>query len=146
MNTKGTSKSRKRLLDISRLLSSLLAEVIESKPMIKGTICDLKRKCGNKNCKCAYGKPHSTKVLSSSQNGKTRLLCLTKYPILELSKIERQVKSYQQFRRNRAELVHSFNVLLEEINKLEQSLMVEVIPKKGELNGKRKRNGKKIRW
>jgi len=143
MNTKGPSKSRKRLLDISRLLSSLLAEVIESKPMIKGTVCDLRRKCGNKNCKCAHGEPHSTRILSSSHNGKTRLLCLTKYPILELSKIERQVKSYQQFRRNRAELVHSFNMLLAEINKLEQNLLVGVPPKKGEFNGKRKRKGKK---
>ena len=145
MNTKEPSKSRKRLLDISKLLSSLLAEVIESKPMIKGTVCDLKRKCGNKNCKCAYGEPHSTKVLSSSHHGKTRLLCLTKYPILDLSKIERQVKSYQQFRRNRAELVHSFNVLLTEINKLEKSLMVEVVPKKGEFDGKRKRKEKSKR-
>ena len=145
MNTKEPSKSRKRLLDISRLLSSLSAEVLVSKPMTKGTVCDLKRKCGNKNCKCAHGEPHSTKVLSSSPHGKTRLLCLTKYPILDLSKIERQVKSYQQFRRNRAELVHSFNVLLTEINKLEKSLMVEVVPKKGEFDGKRKRKEKSKR-
>ena len=145
MNTKEPSKSRKRLLDISRLLSSLLAEVIESKPMIKGTVCDLRRKCGNKNCKCAYGEPHSTKVLSSSHNGKTRLLCLTRYPILELSKIERQVKSYRQFRRNRAELVHSFNMLLAGINKLEKNLLIEAPPKKGEFNGKRKRKEKSKR-
>lgn len=139
MNTKDTSKSRKRLLDISRLIANLSAEVIVSKPMTKGTVCDLRRKCGNKNCKCAHGEPHSTKVLSSSHNGKTRLLCLTKYPIIKLSKIERQVKSYQQFRRNRAELVHSFNVFLTEINKLEKNLLVEVPPKKGEFDGKRKR-------
>ena len=143
MNTKGTSKSRKRLLDLSRLIASLLAEVIETKPLTKGTICNLRRKCGNKNCKCAYGEPHSTKVLSSSHHGKTRLLCLTKYPVLELSKIERQVKSYQQFRRNRAELVHSFNMLLAEIKKLEQSLMVEMVPKKGENDAKRKGKRKK---
>ena len=145
MNTKGTSKSRKRLLNLSRLIANLSAEVLVSKPMTKGTVCDLKRKCGNKTCKCAHGEPHSTKVLSSSHNGKTRLLCLTKYPILQLSKIERQVKSYQQFRRNRAELVHSFNMLLAEMNKLEQSLMVEVVPKKGEFDGKRKRKEKSKR-
>ncbi|MEA3421284.1 MAG: DUF6788 family protein [Acidobacteriota bacterium] len=143
MNTKGISKSRKRLLDLSRLIANLSAEVLVSKPMTKGTVCDLRRKCGNKNCKCAYGEPHFTKVLSSSHNGKTRLLCLTKYPVLQLSKIERQVKSYRQFRRNRAELVHSFNLLLAEINKLEKNLLVEVPPKKGEFNGKRKRKGKK---
>ena len=145
MNIKGTSKSRKRLLKLLRLITSLSAEVIETKPLTKGTICNLRRKCGNKNCKCAYGEPHSTKVLSSSHNGKTRLLCLTKYPILELSKIERQVKSYQQFRRNRAELVHSFNMFLAEINKLEKNLLVEVLPKKGEFDGKRKRKEKSKR-
>jgi len=145
MNTKGTSKSRKRLLDLSKLIANLSAEIIVSKSMIKGTVCALRRKCGNKNCKCAYGEPHSTKVLSSSHNGKTRLLCLTRYPILELSKIERQVKSYQQFRRNRAELVHSFNMLLAEMNKLEKNLLVEVPSKKGEFNGKRKRKEKSKR-
>lgn len=145
MNTKGTSNSRKRLLDLSRLIANLSTEVIVSKPMTKGTVCDLRRKCGNKNCKCAQGEPHHTKVLSSSHNGKTRLLCLTKYPILELSKIERQVKSYQQFRRNRAELVYSFNVLLAEINKLEKNLLVEVPPKKGGFDGKRKRKEKSKR-
>ena len=143
MNTKETSKSRKRLLDISRHMSSLLSEVIGSKPMTKGTVCDLRRKCGKKSCKCAHGEPHSTKILSSSHHGKTYLLCLTKYPVLELSKIERQVKSYQQFRRRRSKIVSCFNLFISEMNKLEKNLLVEMIPKKGGFDGKRKRKGKK---
>ena len=137
MNTKETSKCRKRLLDQSMLMSSLLGDVIESKPMTKGTVCDLKRKCGKKNCKCAHGEPHSTKVLSSNHHGRTRLLCLTKYPVLQLFNIEKQVKSYQQFRRRRSKVVYCFKSIISEMNKLEKNLLVEVTPK-GETDVKRK--------
>lgn len=136
MNKQQSSKSKQRLLVLSKILADLISKIIGAKYITKGTIYDQKKKCGNKNCKCSRGELHSTKVLSFSEQGKTHLIPLTKYPILELSTIETQVENYRRFRSNRAKIVNYFKLLIVEINKLEQNLMTELPGKKGEKNWK----------
>ena len=97
----------------------------------KGSVYIQKKKCGNPNCKCAKGDLHCSNTLSMSHQGKTRLIPLTKYTITEVTEIKKQVRSYQSFRYNRAQVVHCFKILIAEINKLEQNLLIEV-PKKGD--------------
>lgn len=99
--------------------------------MIKGTIYIQKKRCGNARCKCAGGELHCATMLSLSHQGKTRLIPLTKYSGVELMQIRKAVKEYQGFRHNRAEAVSDFKRLIEQINKLEQNLLIEVTPKKG---------------
>lgn len=133
-NTHQISKARQRLRSFSRDLSSLLNTIINTNAITKDTIYNQKKKCGNKNCKCTRGKLHHTKILSLSHESKTRLIPLTKFTFIELSRIEHQVRYYQRFRRARAEITRYFNTLLAEINKLGQNLLIEVAPKKGENN------------
>jgi|GEM_PF-4625904 len=66
------------------------------------------------------------KVLSSSHKGKTRLKSLTKYSVLELSKIEKQVEDYQRFRQIRAQGSLYYKKFLETVNMLEESITEEI--------------------
>lgn len=136
---KQASKNRQQLIRLSKTLPKQLENILSSKTLIKGSICEKRRKCGNPRCRCTHGELHSTKILSFSDGGKSHIIHLSKYSILELSKIEQQVKEYQGFRKSRAKIVQYFKQLTTEINKLEKSLLVEVLPKKkGKNNDKKK--------
>ena len=127
------SKSRQKVLSISKTIADLSNKVLSTKIMTKGTVYNQKKKCGNINCKCFDGKfYHTTKLLSFSHYGKTVLIPLTKYTMFELARIEKQVRDYQQFRRIRAEIICYFKLLIAEINKLEKNLLTEVDSKKGD--------------
>ena len=119
------------MLGIAKAIERLLEEILATKTIIKGTVYKQKKKCGNPNCKCARGKLHTANILSFSEEGRTRLIPLTKYTTNEFSKIRAEAQNYQQFRRARAEIVHYFKLLLGEINKLEQSLLLVVPARKG---------------
>jgi len=127
------------LLGIVKAIERLLEEILATKAIIKGTVYKQKKKCGNPNCKCARGKLHTANILSFSEEGRTRLIPLTKYSTFEFSKIRAQVQSYQQFRKARSEIVYYFKLIMAEINKLEKSLKMEVPTKKGEDSGTEKR-------
>lgn len=141
---KQASKSRQRLLNLSKTITNLASKIISTRFITKGTIYNQKKKCGNKNCKCSRGELHTTRVLSFSHYGKTILKPLTKYSIIELSKIEKQVQNYQRYRRSRAEIVHYFKLLIAEINKLEKNLLIEIAPKKA--GGKIEQGKRNNRW
>jgi hypothetical protein len=42
--------------------------------MVRGTILQLRRRCGKPQCHCAEGEPHVNWVLSYSEKGRTRML------------------------------------------------------------------------
>jgi len=128
-NTTQISKARQEIITLSKGMNTLLNTIVKTKNITKGTIYNQKKKCGHKNCKCFTGQLHQTRLISFNEQGKTRLIPLTKYSMLELSKIERQVNEYQRFRKSRAKIVRHFKQLITEINKLEKSLLIEVLPK-----------------
>jgi hypothetical protein len=126
-----TSKSRQNLLIYAKAINRLIEELMPIREIVKGTVYKQKKKCGNPNCKCARGELHTANILSFSEEGHTRLLPLTKYSKKELSRIKSRVEQYRQFRKSRAEIVYYFKLLLEEINKLERSLLLGVPARKG---------------
>ena len=129
---------RKQILNLLNQIKDLLSIILSKNSLIKGTIYDQKKKCGNPNCKCARGELHITKLLSFSDKGKTKLIPLTKYSYDELLKIRQKVKSYQQFRKSRAGIVKKFKLLIRYINELETNLKTEILMKKGEKDGKKR--------
>ena len=129
---------RKQILNLLNQIKDLISIILSKNSLIKGTIYNQKKKCGNPNCKCARGELHITKLLSFSDKGKTKLIPLTKYSYDELLKIRQKVKSYQQFRKSRAEIVKKFKLLIRYINELETNLKTEILMKKGEKNGKKR--------
>jgi len=60
---------------------------------LRGSLIVLRRRCGKPNCHCAKGQPHTTPALSFSQNGKTRILTLTK---AELPAVRRALLHHRQ--------------------------------------------------
>ena len=42
--------------------------------MVRGTILQLRRRCGKPQCHCAEGEPHVSWALSYSEKGRTRML------------------------------------------------------------------------
>lgn len=138
-NLRGISRNKQQILGILRAIGRFVEIIVSPRTLIKGTVYEQKKKCGNQNCKCARGELHRAKILSFSEERRTRLIPLTKYTAIELSKINRQVKEYQQFRRARAEIVRYFKLMVTGINKLEGNLLIEILPVKGVQNGRGKK-------
>ncbi len=131
------SEIRQKILSIIKAIDRLLKIIIDTQLVTKGTICEKRRKCGHARCKCSGGELHVTKILSFSHKGKSRIIHLSKYTEKDLSRLERQVKDYQRFRKSRARLVYYFKLLIREINRMEQNISMEAAPpdKGGENEG-----------
>jgi len=130
------SEIRQKILSISKTINRYIESIISSNLVTKGTICEKKRRCGNAGCKCTRGDLHVTKILSFSHKGKSRIIHLSRYSDLELRHLEKRVRRYQQFRRSRAQIVYYFKLLITEINRMEQNILMEAAsPGKGGDNG-----------
>ena len=70
--------------------------------MIKGSVYELKRKCGKPGCKRSQGELHSRVVVSASVKAKTILRVI---PNCFLAEVQGKVRRYKELRRARARLV-----------------------------------------
>ena len=55
-----------------------LKELQEIRPTINGSLVQIARVCGNKNCKCAKGQKHKSYYLTRTINGKTKTVYVSK--------------------------------------------------------------------
>ncbi len=127
-------KERKKFSQLRQSLKGLPDEIrqlidpyFSDKPVIKGSVYELKRKCGKPGCKCAQGELHSRMVVSSSEKGKTRLRVI---PHGFLVVIQIKVRRYQKLRRARARLVKVHRKMLRVIDEME-AIRQEQIPASG---------------
>lgn len=93
------SQLRKGLIDLYRGSLNDLGPFLSDRPMVKGTVYPLRRKCAKPSCRCARGERHETMVLTASIGGKTRLWTITED---RLDEIRQRTEQYRQFRRARA--------------------------------------------
>jgi hypothetical protein len=61
--------------------------------MVRGTIIELRRKCGKARCRCADGEPHVSWALSYSLQGRTKILTIQPE---ELAQLRRDLTRYQE--------------------------------------------------
>ena len=61
--------------------------------MLRGSLIELRRRCGKDGCRCRDGDPHTTPALSYSQKGKTQIVTL---PAKEVPRVKAGLKHYQQ--------------------------------------------------
>jgi hypothetical protein len=113
------SRSRKRLLDLHDQERDLLKALVSCRSLLKGSVYDLKTRCGKPSCACAQGERHSAMVLSWSQGGKTKLLTVQPG---DLDRLIRLTGEYRSFRQARSKLVKLQKELLSEVDKLEAAL------------------------
>ena len=89
--------------------------------LVKGSVYELKTRCGKPTCHCASypGPLHSSTVLSWSEHGKTRLRTL---PAGERARFQQLAENYRRFRQARAALVKLQRRMLVTIDQLEKTL------------------------
>ena len=64
--------------------------------MVRGSLIELRRRCGKVSCRCREGDPHTSPALSYSHKGETHILTL---PAEEVREVRTALKRYQQARR-----------------------------------------------
>jgi hypothetical protein len=121
------SQLRHSLRRLSDEVRQLTNPSFSAKPVIKGSVYELKRKCGKAGCKCAQGELHSRMVISASEKGKTSLRVI---PHGFLVEIQIKVRRYQELRHARARLVEVHRKMLRVIDEME-AMRREEIPASG---------------
>jgi hypothetical protein len=117
------SRLRQHLLHLAGEIKGLVKPVFSDLPVIKGTVYELKRKCGKPGCKCAQGELHSRMVVSASERGKTRLQVI---PQGFLSEVQTKVRRYQELRRVRSRLGEIYRKMMKVMDEMEAMRREEV--------------------
>ena len=115
-NRQKFSRLRQSLRRLSDEARKLIEPSFSDKPVIKGSVYELKRKCGKPGCKCAQGELHSRMVVSASEKGKTILRVIPNGFLIE---VQGKVRRYQELRRARARLVEVYRKMIQVMDEME---------------------------
>jgi hypothetical protein len=115
------SRQRQLLGELEDQHRQLVESLLEVRELFKGSVYELKTRCGKPSCHCAApdGTPHTAPVVSWSDQGKTQLRTL---PAKEVDRTRRLTENYRQFRQTRAALVKLHRRTLTTIDRLEKAL------------------------
>jgi len=115
-NRRKFSRLRQSLVRLSEEIPELIQSLLSDKLLIKGSVYELKRKCGKAGCKCSKGELHSRMVLSASEKGRTRLRVI---PDGLLAEVQIKVKRYKKLRHTRARLGEVHKKMISIIDQME---------------------------
>ena len=109
---------RTRLTEYQQRLDDLLP----LRQLLRGSVYQLKTRCGKPSCHCASpkGPLHSSTVLSWSERGSTRLRTL---PAGDIAHLRHLAENHRRFRQDRAALVKIHRRILLAIDHLERALL-----------------------
>ena len=111
------SRLRQSLHRLRNETATLLDIFMSRAPLVRGSVYELRRKCGKPSCACASGKAlHSCMAITWSAGGRKRLRSVSPKEQLELTRL---TENYRRFRRARARLVELQAKELEVIDRLE---------------------------
>ena len=110
------SQLRQSLAAIAKEIRQIVEPFFSDKPVIKGSVYELKTKCGKPGCKCAKGQLHPHMVLSASEKGKTKLRAIPRGFLVE---VKTKVRCYKELRGARARLVEVHKKILKVIDEME---------------------------
>jgi len=110
------SRLRQTLLYLAGEIKGLVEPFFSDRPVIKGTVYELKRRCGKPGCRCARGELHVRMVVSASEGGKTRLQVISHGVLVE---VHAKVRRYQELRRARARLGEIYRKMLKVMDQME---------------------------
>ena len=111
----------------------LVRSMISDKPVVRGSVYELKRKCGKPGCRCARGELHPRMVLSASEGGRTKIRAI---PRGMLTDVKIRVRRYRQFRRARARLGEIHKKMLSIIDEMEAIRTEPMVPEETKGGGK----------
>ena len=119
------SQLRQSLGRLANEIRQIIEPFFSDKPVIKGSVYELKTKCGKPECKCAKGQLHHRMVLSASEKGKTRLRAIPRGFLVE---VKSKVRCYQELRRARVRLIEVHKKMLHLIDEMEAMRREEMPP------------------
>ena len=108
-------------------MKGLIEPFFSDRPVLKGTVYELNRKCGKTGCKCAQGELHARMVVSASERGKTRLRAIPRGFLVDT---QQRVRRYQELRRARARVVQIHRQMLKVMDEME-AMRREELPSRG---------------
>lgn len=117
------SRLRQSLVHLTDEVRQLVDPFLSDRPVIKGSVYELKRKCGKPGCKCARGELHRRMVVSASEKGKTKLRVIPRGSLVE---VESKVRRYQKLRRARTRLVEVHKKILQVMDDMEAMRREEI--------------------
>jgi len=115
-NKKKFSQLRQSLAGLANEIRRIVEPFFSDKLVIKGSVYELKTKCGKPGCKCAKGQLHHRMVLSASEKGKTKLRAI---PHGFLVEVQTKVRRYQELRRVRVRLIEVHKKMLQVMDEME---------------------------
>jgi len=111
------SRLRQALGQLLAELTLLVEVFVAREPIMRGSVYELRRKCGKPSCRCAGGAElHSCMAISWTARGRKRLRSIPKEQQAELGALTQR---YQRFRKARARLLEVHAKMLAIIDKLE---------------------------
>jgi len=131
------SRQRHILLGLLEDCRRLIRQILALRELLKGSVYELKTRCGKPSCHCASGNGplHSTTVLSWSQAGRTRLRSLSPQ---DRSRVRRLAEDYRRFRQCRAALVKIHRRVLAAVDRLEKALLLPPPPSRKDKRPRRR--------
>ena len=110
------SQLRQSLLTLANEIRQIVEPFLSDKPVIKGSVYELKTKCGKPGCKCAKGQLHHRMVLSASEKGKTKLRAIPRGFLVE---VQTKVRRYQELRRVLVRLIEVHKRIVQLMDEME---------------------------
>jgi hypothetical protein len=110
------SQLRQSLARLAEEIRQIIEPFFSDKPVIKGTVYELKRKCGKAGCKCTQGELHRRMVVSASEKGKTKLCAIPHGFLIE---VQSKVRRYQELRRIRVKLIDLHKKMIQVMDEME---------------------------
>jgi len=96
------SRLRDELKTIVKRMAVLIEPFMGDHPLVKGTVYELKRRCGKPGCRCQKGHLHATMVLVASEGGRKKLRVIPKGSLVE---VKIKAGRYRKVRVARAEFI-----------------------------------------
>lgn len=110
------SQLRQSLARLADEIRQIIEPFFSDKPVIKGTVYELKRKCGKAGCKCTQGELHHRMVVSASEKGRTKLCAIPHGFLIE---VQSKVRRYQELRRIRVKLIDLHKKMIQVMDEME---------------------------
>ncbi len=111
------SQLRKQLQQLQREVSQSLWILKQRPPLVRGSVYELRRKCGKPVCRCQEGHLHESWVLSVPEEGRKRMRVV---PPGKRMTWQQMTERYRRFRRARAHLVKLFAEIIKRVDELER--------------------------
>ena len=113
---------QKKLQAKEKKRQSLMAKLVQTKEMVRGSFCTIHVKCGKKYCSCNAGKLHPHQRMSLREGGKAFSRAVPKE---EHKWIKKMTDNYREFRKIRKELSSINKEIKQLLNAFEDELVMK---------------------